>query len=70
MPISSSFEIPGFTIVSVFEFTIRHLGGLLTAYTFTLDKIFLDKAVELAQRLLPAFNTQTGIPMSLINLKT
>ncbi|KAF7253102.1 hypothetical protein EG68_07860, partial [Paragonimus skrjabini miyazakii] len=59
-----------FTIVSVFEFTIRHLGGLLTAYTFTLDKVFLDKAVELAQRLLPAFNTQTGIPMSLINLKT
>ncbi|CAH8494278.1 unnamed protein product [Dicrocoelium dendriticum] len=33
-------------------------------------QVFLDKAIELAQRLLPAFNTTTGIPMSLINLQT
>ncbi|KAA3678837.1 mannosyl-oligosaccharide alpha-1,2-mannosidase [Paragonimus westermani] len=68
--VANELDFSGLTMVSVFEFTIRHLGGLLTAYTFTLDKVFLDKAVELAQRLLPAFNTQTGIPMSLINLKT
>ncbi|GAA48385.1 mannosyl-oligosaccharide alpha-1 2-mannosidase, partial [Clonorchis sinensis] len=58
------------SLVSVFEFTIRYLGGLLTAYTFTLDKVFLDKAVFLAKRLLPAFETPTKLPMSLINLRT
>lgn len=58
------------SVVSVFEFTIRYLGSLLTCYTFTRDEVFLNKAIELAQRLLPAFDTPTGIPMSLINLKT
>ncbi|CAH8569814.1 unnamed protein product [Schistosoma turkestanicum] len=58
------------TIVSVFEFNIRYIGGLLSAYTFSKKPILLTKAVELAQRLLPAFDTPSGIPMSLINLKT
>jgi mannosyl-oligosaccharide alpha-1,2-mannosidase len=30
----------------------------------------LDKAKEVADLLLPAFNTPTGIPMALVNLKT
>ncbi|KAH8866665.1 Mannosyl-oligosaccharide 1,2-alpha-mannosidase IB [Schistosoma japonicum] len=58
------------TIVSVFEFNIRYIGGLLSAYTFSRKPVLLAKAVELAQRLLPAFDTPSGIPMSLINLKT
>ena len=43
---------------SVFETTIRCLGGLISAYDLTQDKIFLAKARELADRLLPAFNTR------------
>jgi mannosyl-oligosaccharide alpha-1,2-mannosidase len=32
--------------------------------------MFRDKAEEIAKKLLPAFQTQTGIPHSLINIKT
>jgi mannosyl-oligosaccharide alpha-1,2-mannosidase len=55
---------------STFETTIRHLGGLISAYELSHDKLFLEKAKELADRLLPAFNTKTGIPHSTVNLKT
>lgn len=41
-----------------FEITIRVLGGLLSAYHLSgEDKLFLDKAVDLADRLLPVFDT-------------
>ncbi|KAI5069119.1 hypothetical protein GOP47_0015420 [Adiantum capillus-veneris] len=53
---------------SVFETTIRVLGGLLSAYDLSEDSMFLDKAKELADRLLPAWNTPTGIPYTTINL--
>jgi len=32
--------------VSTFEMTIRELGGLLSAYHISQDRIFLDKAVS------------------------
>uniref|UniRef100_A0A0D6QXY9 alpha-1,2-Mannosidase n=1 Tax=Araucaria cunninghamii TaxID=56994 RepID=A0A0D6QXY9_ARACU len=53
---------------SVFETTIRVLGGLLSAYDLSGENIFLEKAKQIADRLLPAFNTPTGIPHSFINL--
>lgn len=53
---------------SVFETTIRVVGGLLSAYDLSGDKVFLDKAREIADRLLPAWNTPTGIPYNIINL--
>lgn len=56
--------------VSVFEFNIRFIGGLLSAYGLSRDKLFLDKSVEIAKRLLPAFNTPSGIPKSIVNLGT
>ncbi|KAI8813187.1 hypothetical protein BJ742DRAFT_735508 [Cladochytrium replicatum] len=56
--------------VSFFETTIRVLGGLLSAYELDGDIRLVKKAEELAKRLLPAFETQTGIPYSQINLKT
>ena len=49
--------------VSVFEAMIRFVGGLLSAFALTDDRLYLDKAVDLCTRLLPAFNTQTGIPI-------
>ncbi|KAG9037107.1 hypothetical protein FS837_001501, partial [Tulasnella sp. UAMH 9824] len=48
--------------IHFFETTIRYLGGFLSAYTLTSDKIFLTRADELAQILLPAFQTQSGLP--------
>ncbi|BBM97475.1 mannosyl-oligosaccharide alpha-1,2-mannosidase [Marchantia polymorpha subsp. ruderalis] len=55
---------------SVFETTIRVLGGLLSAYDLSGDKMFLSKAQELAERLLPAWNTASGIPYNTIELAT
>lgn len=56
--------------VSVFETTIRGLGGLLGAFALSQDKVFLDKARELGTRLLPAFKTPSGMPLSTIKLST
>ncbi|KAM1240594.1 hypothetical protein ACFX2I_046137 [Malus domestica] len=53
---------------SVFETTIRVVGGLLSAYDLSEDKLFLDKAREIADRLLPAWDTPSGIPYNIINL--
>ena len=54
--------------VSVFETTIRSLGGLLAAYDWSGDKAFLEKADDLGSRLLKAFNTPSGLPYGHINL--
>lgn len=56
--------------ISVFEFNIRFIGGLLSVYALTKEDLFKRKAEHFAQFLLPAFNTPTGIPHSLINPKT
>lgn len=48
--------------VSVFETTIRNLGGLLSAYDWSGDRIFLKRADELGSKLLNAFDSPTGIP--------
>ncbi|KAI0095160.1 glycoside hydrolase [Irpex rosettiformis] len=53
---------------NTFETTIRILGGLLSAYYLTEDDLFLKKAVDLADRILPAFDTESALPLSLINL--
>ncbi|KAH9493418.1 Mannosyl-oligosaccharide 1,2-alpha-mannosidase IB [Dermatophagoides farinae] len=52
--------------ISVFETIIRYVGGLLTCYAFTKDEMFLQKAVNITQRMLPAFDTPTGLPHALI----
>ena len=46
----------------------RVLGGLLSAYDLSGDKVFLEKAQDIADRLLPAWNTPSGIPYNRINL--
>jgi mannosidase alpha-like ER degradation enhancer 2 len=56
--------------VQNFEITIRHLGGLLSIYQLTGDKRFLALAEDLGTRLLPAFNSATGLPYRFVNLKT
>lgn len=56
--------------VQFFEVNIRLLGGLLSAYQLDGDKRFLDLAIDLADRLLPAFDSPTGMPYRYVNLKT
>eukprot|EP00911_Craspedida_sp_UC1_P002463 UC1_evm1s1833 len=56
--------------VSVFEICIRFVGGLLSIYGLTKDEIYKNLAVDITDRLLPAFNTPTGIPKAMINLRT
>uniref|UniRef100_A0AAX7STU7 alpha-1,2-Mannosidase n=1 Tax=Astatotilapia calliptera TaxID=8154 RepID=A0AAX7STU7_ASTCA len=56
--------------VSVFEVNIRFVGGLLSAYYLSGKEVFRRKAVELGEKLLPAFKTPTGIPWALLNLKS
>ncbi|KAG9006461.1 mannosyl-oligosaccharide alpha-1,2-mannosidase [Tulasnella sp. JGI-2019a] len=59
--------------VNTFETTIRVLGGLLSAHALLSspppkDSVYLKKAIDLADRLLPSFATATGIPLSSTNL--
>ena len=56
--------------VQNFEITIRELGGLLSAYQITGDKRLLDLADDLGRRLLPVFDSPTGMPYRFVNLKT
>ncbi|CAG9795291.1 unnamed protein product [Diatraea saccharalis] len=56
--------------LSVFETTIRFVGGLLSCYALTGDTMFRDKAAEVADALLPAFESPTGLPYALINPST
>jgi mannosidase alpha-like ER degradation enhancer 2 len=56
--------------VQNFEITIRLLGGLLSSYEMTGDKRLLNLAEDLGNRLLPVFNSPTGLPYRYVNLKT
>jgi mannosidase alpha-like ER degradation enhancer 2 len=56
--------------VQVFEINIRLLGGLLTAYQMDGDERFLELATDLADRLLPAFDSPTAMPYVRVNLRT
>ncbi|KAF8934579.1 mannosyl-oligosaccharide alpha-1,2-mannosidase [Dissophora ornata] len=57
--------------VNLFETTIRVLGGLLSAYDQSgHDQIFLTKAVDLADRLMGAFKTTSGIPYASVHLES
>ncbi|KAK5132547.1 hypothetical protein LTR08_008864 [Meristemomyces frigidus] len=70
--------------VSTFETTIRMLGGLLSAHYLSTafpgvyapvsdglsDDLYIEKATDLADRLLGAFDTQSGVPLASVNLHT
>lgn len=76
--ISKSLDFDIDVRVHVFEVTIRALGGLLSGHVLLSKDSkmvpwyrgeLLDQAVSLADKLLPAFDTPTGVPLSWINLK-
>ena len=56
--------------VQNFEIVIRLLGGLISAYQLDGNKRFLDLAEDLGKRLLPVFNSKTGMPYRYVNLQT
>ncbi|KAK9830164.1 hypothetical protein WJX72_010087 [[Myrmecia] bisecta] len=64
--------------VHVFELTIRALGGLLSTHILLerdaslvpgYDNSLLRLAEDLGNRLMPAFDTPSGIPLSWVNLR-
>lgn len=57
-------------MVQVFEVNIRLLGGLLSAYQMDGDERFLELAEDLGNRLLPAFDSPSGLPYVRVNLAT
>ena len=56
--------------VKNFEVTIRLLGGLLSSYQLASDKHLLILAEDLGTRLLPVFNSPTGLPYAYVNLRS
>ncbi|PSN59093.1 seven-hairpin glycosidase [Corynespora cassiicola Philippines] len=63
--------------INTFETTIRILGGLLSAHYLSStvpgassrrDRVYLDKAIDLADRLLGVYDTRTGIPYASLHL--
>ncbi|POW09526.1 hypothetical protein PSTT_06722 [Puccinia striiformis] len=60
-PISGSFQDPfagwGATLVD-------YMGGLISAYDLSGDELMLERAEELAEWLVPAFGTSSGLPSS------
>src|SRR5438094_3140091 len=56
--------------VQNFEVTIRLLGGLLSGYQMTGDERLLRLAEDLGTRLLPVFDSPTGMPYRFVNLRT
>ncbi|KAK9466586.1 glycoside hydrolase [Lipomyces arxii] len=73
-----NFDLP--SRVQVFETTIRMLGGLLSGHIYATspdlghqiedyDGSLLRLATDLGDRLMPAFETPTGIPLARVNLR-
>ncbi len=56
--------------VKDFEITIRLLGSLISCYELTGDKRLLELADDLGRRMLPMFNSPTGMPYEYVNLRT
>jgi mannosyl-oligosaccharide alpha-1,2-mannosidase len=55
--------------INLFETTIRHLGGLLSAYDLSKEPTLLAKAVELGDMLYMAFDTPNRIPGFWLNFE-
>ncbi len=54
----------------VFEAIIRVVGGLIAGYLAVRDKKLLALAVDITDRLMPAFASPTGLPYQYVNLHT
>jgi mannosyl-oligosaccharide alpha-1,2-mannosidase len=50
--------------LNVFETTIRYLGGLLSAYDLSGERVLIEKAVEVGEMLYVAFDTPNRMPVA------
>ncbi|KAK1757071.1 glycoside hydrolase [Echria macrotheca] len=64
-----NFETTSLNEVSIFETTIRYLGGFLAAYDLSGDKRLLAKAVEVGDMIYAAFDTPNRMPVVRWDLK-
>ncbi|KAH6650080.1 glycoside hydrolase [Chaetomium tenue] len=55
---------------SLFETNIRYLGGLLSAYDLSQEKVLLNKAIELGDMLHAAFDTPNHMPANSFHFQT
>jgi mannosyl-oligosaccharide alpha-1,2-mannosidase len=65
---STDFGESSMSTISVFETTIRYLGGLLSAYDLSHEKVLLDKAIQLGEMLYRAFDTDNHMPLDRLSL--
>ncbi len=56
--------------VKDFEINIRLLGGLLSDYELTGDPKLLQLADDLGRRMMPMYDSPTGMPYEYVNLRT
>jgi mannosyl-oligosaccharide alpha-1,2-mannosidase len=56
--------------ISVFETTIRYLGGLVSAYDLSAEPVLLDKAIQVAEMLYRAFDTSNNTPKDRLNIES
>ncbi|CAO2652756.1 Nn.00g021670.m01.CDS01 [Neocucurbitaria sp. VM-36] len=59
----------GLKTISVFETTIRYLGGLLSAYDMSHEPVLLDKALQLGEMLYRAFDTTNNTPLGWLDIE-
>ncbi|KAK4101601.1 glycoside hydrolase family 47 protein [Parathielavia hyrcaniae] len=55
---------------SLFETNIRYLGGLLSAYDLSQERVLLDKAIELGDMLHAGFDTPNHMPANSFHFKS
>ncbi|KAF2805853.1 class I alpha-mannosidase [Mytilinidion resinicola] len=54
--------------ISVFETTIRYLGGLIGAYDLSGEDVLLQQAIQVGEMLLRAFDTPNGMPVDRLDI--
>ena len=60
--IATYFDMTSRDEVSIYEYDVRLLGGLLSAYELSKKPILLDKAIEVGDLILKAFDSRSSFP--------
>ncbi|ODV92703.1 glycoside hydrolase family 47 protein, partial [Tortispora caseinolytica NRRL Y-17796] len=68
--VSSNLKYDHDIVLNTFDTTTRLLGGLLSAYYLSKDDLYLDRAVQLGNRLLTAFSSTSALPSAEFNLRS
>jgi mannosyl-oligosaccharide alpha-1,2-mannosidase len=66
---SIDFGKTNLTTISVFETTIRYLGGLLSAFDMSQEQVLFKKAVQLGEMLYRAFDTTNNTPLGWLHVE-